>query len=232
MATAKTTGVQVDVQPVKQGQVDVKIVGDGPLVVHRFSTKAQAQMLAKQCKVAWPKEAKDPVVQYQAATHFINEDGAEVDCPADLQLIVNGKVKEFLGAFEQHMRDLAAVESPRFGFPAVGVKAAAIRGAKALGLVMADMKGAFYIPREYIEIKGNRRMRSDMVRISHSTSDVRFRPEFTDWSAEFPVIYNTAVMTPDLLYNMIHTGGFACGIGEWRPEKGGSWGMFHVESID
>ena len=29
-----------------------------------------------------------------------------------------------------------------------------------------------------------------------------------------------------MLFNL---GGFACGVGEWRAEKGGSFGMFHVE---
>jgi len=31
------------------------------------------------------------------------------------------------------------------------------------------------------------------------------------------------------IVNMLNAGGDQCGLGEWRIEKGGSWGAFHVE---
>ena len=31
------------------------------------------------------------------------------------------------------------------------------------------------------------------------------------------------------IINLISLGGYNCGIGEWRPEKGGQNGMYHVE---
>jgi hypothetical protein len=31
------------------------------------------------------------------------------------------------------------------------------------------------------------------------------------------------------IVNLFNIGGFACGVGEWRPGKDGSNGMFHVE---
>lgn len=33
------------------------------------------------------------------------------------------------------------------------------------------------------------------------------------------------------ILNIINAGGYACGIGEWRPEKDGQYGMFHVEAV-
>ena len=30
------------------------------------------------------------------------------------------------------------------------------------------------------------------------------------------------------IVNMINLGGFSCGLGEWRTEKGGMHGTFHV----
>ena len=30
------------------------------------------------------------------------------------------------------------------------------------------------------------------------------------------------------IVNIINAGGYACGIGEWRPERDGQYGMFHV----
>ena len=222
--------VVVEVHEVRREVLKITLVGTSPLIVHNFSAKARGQMLAKQCKVTWPKEPKHPVRQFEAATYYITEDGMEIPSPADLSLVYEGKVKEFIALADAHVDALRALKKPRFGFPSVGFKASAIRGAKSLGLVMADMKGAMLIPPEFVEIKGKRRMRSDMVRISHSTSDIRFRPEFWPWEATFDVIFNAAIVTPDIIINMFKAAGFCCGVGEWRPGKGGSKGMFDLKN--
>ena len=36
-------------------------------------------------------------------------------------------------------------------------------------------------------------------------------------------------MSLDDILNCINAGGYAGGVGEWRPEKDGSFGRFHVE---
>ena len=33
------------------------------------------------------------------------------------------------------------------------------------------------------------------------------------------------------IVNMLNAGGFTCGVGEWRVEKDGSFGKYHVETI-
>ena len=30
------------------------------------------------------------------------------------------------------------------------------------------------------------------------------------------------------IINIINAGGYVCGVGEWRPERDGQYGMFHV----
>lgn len=60
------------------------------------------------------------------------------------------------------------------------------------------------------------------------TADIRYRGEFQEWSALLPIQYNAGVITKEQLANMLNMGGFAVGVGEWRPEKGGSYGMYHV----
>jgi hypothetical protein len=82
---------------------------------------------------------------------------------------------------------------------------------------------------EYVEITGIPTMREDMVRIGMGTSDVRYRGEFNPWEATFTVKYNANVFSAEQIINLFNLGGFACGIGEWRAEKGGSYGMYHVK---
>ncbi len=226
----KNATTTVEMREIKLTTVKMRLVGDSPLIIHNFSKKAQGIMLAKQVGVTWPKEAKNPRRDYEAATYYINKDGTEIPCPAKLEWIADGQINLFMEEWGKHMDALGTLKNPIFGLPAVAFKACAIRGAKSVGLVMADMRGAFHIPVEYVKVDGDREMRSDMVRISHSTSDVRFRPVWQDWSATFDVVYNATVVTLDMLFNMFKVGGFSCGLGEWRPEKGGDFGRYHVES--
>lgn len=70
--------------------------------------------------------------------------------------------------------------------------------------------------------------RMDMVRTAGMarTPDVRFRPMFTEWSARVAIQFSDllAVSTVVDLLNRAGT----VGVGEWRPEKDGTFGTFRV----
>jgi len=71
-------------------------------------------------------------------------------------------------------------------------------------------------------------MREDMVRVGMGTADLRYRGEFADWSAKLLVRYNANVLSESQILNILNVAGFAVGVGEWRPERDGMSGMFHV----
>lgn len=73
-------------------------------------------------------------------------------------------------------------------------------------------------------------MREDMVRIGMGSADLRYRAEFTEWETTFALRFNASVTNPGQIANLFKIAGFAIGIGEWRPEKDGSYGMFHIEA--
>lgn len=111
------------------------------------------------------------------------------------------------------------------GFPAAGFKAAMIRGAKMIGMVMKDTQTAFFIRAEceetqLIKIHGESRMRIDMVRVGMGSSDIRYRPEYPDWYAELTIEFNSGVLSIDQIYQLVKAAGYGCGVGEMRPEKG------------
>ena len=99
---------------------------------------------------------------------------------------------------------------------------------------MASLRGAFFIAGEgselLAEVKGcTPTMREDMVRVGMGVADIRFRGEFANWYMDLQVSYNAnGAYTLDQIINLINVGGFSCGIGEWRPEKDGNYGMYHV----
>lgn len=117
-----------------------------------------------------------------------------------------------------------------YGFPTVAFKAAAIDACSHIsGVTKVLARGSFHIDGELVKITGRPSMREDMVRIGMGTADIRYRGEFKKWSTKFVVRYNASVITPEQIFNLFNTAGFAIGVGEWRPQKNGSYGLFHVE---
>ena len=111
------------------------------------------------------------------------------------------------------------------GFPAAGFKAAMIRGAKMIGMVMKDTQTAFFIKADceetqLVKIHGESRMRTDMVRVGMGSSDIRYRPEYPDWYAELTIEFNAGILSLDQIHQLVKAAGYGCGVGEMRPEKG------------
>jgi hypothetical protein len=73
-------------------------------------------------------------------------------------------------------------------------------------------------------------MREDTVRVGMGVADLRYRGEFDPWAAILPVQYNAGVMSAEQVVTLINLGGFASGVGEWRPQRNGIYGRFHVAS--
>lgn len=190
----------------------IKIVGDSPLIMHKWSEKAKKEILDKQMKKAKTKghDAKDPVADFINSMYWLEGEPEEKTEEGFAKAIQNGA---------------------RFGFPSVAFKASAVSAGYRCGVTKdkVSMNAAFHIDGEFVEIHGTPEMREDMVKIAMGTADIRYRGEFKNWYAVFPVKYNASAISLEQLVNLFNLGGFACGVGEWRAEKGGTFGMFHVE---
>ena len=97
----------------------------------------------------------------------------------------------------------------------------------------ASLRGAFFIEcddDQMIEIKSDPPiMREDMVKLLGQTADIRYRGEFRNWSADLTISFNeNGQYTLEQIINIINAGGYVCGVGEWRPERDGQFGMFHI----
>lgn len=120
-----------------------------------------------------------------------------------------------------------------FGFPAVAFKSAAVDACSHIeGVTKVEARGAFHINGDRVKVSGVPTPREDMVRVGMGSADIRYRGEFREWSVELAVRYNANVLSAEQIINLFNTAGFAIGVGEWRPEKNGSFGMFHVATGD
>jgi hypothetical protein len=119
-----------------------------------------------------------------------------------------------------------------YGFPAIGLKAAMVSAARFVDAKMTVLRGALHIDCEMVEVIGEPRPREDMVRVGMGTADIRYRPEFPEWRMPVTIKFNSAVVSAEQIANLLNNAGFGVGIGEWRPERNGSYGRFHVASSE
>lgn len=116
------------------------------------------------------------------------------------------------------------------GFPAIAFKSAAVDACSFIdGMTKVFARGAFHVVGDLVKIEGEPTMRQDMVRIAMGTSDIRFRAQFVKWACELTIRYNSSAISPEQIVNLMNVAGFAVGVGEHRPARDGSWGMYHVE---
>ena len=196
-------------EPVAQVQIDqiaaetirVPILGTTPLIVHRFSEKAKKQMLDAMQGRKSPKESKDPEAEYDAAFYRM-KDGS-------------------------------------FGFPVTAFKLATIGAARFYprnAVTMTALKQFLFIRGEVgvdgiglAAIVGDPHMREDVVRVGRGGSDLRYRPEFPEWTTTLEVTYVTSALTRGSVLSLIDAGGMGVGVGEWRPEKDGDFGTYRID---
>jgi hypothetical protein len=115
------------------------------------------------------------------------------------------------------------------GFPAIAFKAAAVNACSHVeGITKVTARGAFHVTGEIIPIYGKPEMREDMVRLQGTIADLRYRGQFPKWYTVVHIRYNSSVISLEQIANLFNTAGFAIGVGEWRPQKNGNYGMFHV----
>lgn len=129
---------------------------------------------------------------------------------------------------EDFRNSLYPLSDGGYGFKAIAFKAAMVRAGTYVGEKMTFLRGAFHINHEFLAIEGEPKMREDMVRVGMGVADIRYRGEFMPWSCEIPILYNARVISEEQLANLLLTAGFSVGVGEWRPEKDGSYGMWRL----
>lgn len=54
------------------------------------------------------------------------------------------------------------------------------------------------------------------------------RPEFTEWSCKIPITYDTSMISAQQVINLLNRTGFHIGVGSFRCQNGGNFGMFKV----
>lgn len=192
------------------------IVGDTPIITHAWSEKAKREMLQKQVKATKAgKEARDPQADFVSSLYEMSE-----------------------GVF---------------GFPATGVKNCILSAAhKDKGIARSGVMAALWINADMVRVRpalagavcdmpllriwgSEPEMREDMVKIGaglNKTANLAYRAQFTIWAMKVTGRFNPSVVTEEALAFLIAESGFSSGLGEWRNERKGMFGAFHLADAD
>ena len=192
------------------------IVGDTPLITHAWSHKAKAEMLAKQVGGTKPgKEKRDPDADYLAAIYPMGD----------------GK----------------------YGFPVTGIKNCIMSAAhKDKGIARTAVMSALWLDAEMVRVMpalakaicdmplvriygDEPEMREDMVKVGsglNKVASLAYRPQFTTWAIRVRARYNADVLTAEQIGFLIAEAGISYGLGEWRNERKGIFGAFHLASVE
>lgn len=230
-AAKKNQNESTQIITIKQPQIiktNITIVGDTPLIIHAWGEKAKKEMLAAQQKVKKDKKAmsvRDPFAEFMDALYWVTPKPEDRTPSAFEEAIANGA---------------------KFGFPVIAIKQAALSACYRAGLIpnQVGMKCSFFLNAVegvnqdnglelgVIDTDEPPVFREDMVKIGgmSKTADLRYRPAFNNWRMRLVVsLIDTGTFTMDSIINGINMAGLMNGIGEWRMEKNGDFGRFHVE---
>ena len=251
MATAKATKEMVEIKPIEVKRVKARLVGDTPLIVHTWSEKARKEIRDKELKIKEKtRPVRKPVKEGIDSIYWVlgrpSADEVEKYEQEHLELCKKGEVDiaieqiDFSGMFH---------DGYVIGFPPSAPKKAAAASAyrREWTKDKVSVLTAFHIEpfdddkeieealfrKNLIRIKGEKPViREDNVVVGISSADLRYRAQINNWYADIVIAYDAnGKYTLENILNFINAGGFTCGIGEWRTEKSGDWGMFHVEAL-
>lgn len=217
MATKKNVEEKIFVPKPDLKAVTLHIVGDTPLICHAWSQKAKQMMLSKQMKKATAgREARRPAVEFADSLYWLTEKPQLEDLTDEEAQGVLNKV----------------IPVSKFGFPVLAFKSSAVDAGYQQKLLpnKTTARGAFHIAGEFAEIEGTPTFREDMTRIDGGrTAQIAFRAEFKTWATTLFIKVNTRALSIEEVVNLFNFGGFANGVGDWRPARDGNYGTFHVE---
>lgn len=207
----KPQGVHIEITRLQTASFELMLYGETPLIVNAWTQKGKLQMLTKHMQIPTIREAKDP--------------------------------------YDQFLQTIYRFEDGNYGFPVVAVK-------EAMATATTDMEGIFKTqvyrnifvtgrrgfqvaafcdllsPIELAELFSPNppTIREDVVRLAgmQRTPDLRYRAEFFPWALRLNVSYVQSFIRDADILNLAEKAGFTIGLAEWRQEKGGSNGRFHV----
>lgn len=190
----------ISLKPIARRKMTFGIRGTSPLIMHQWSEKAKREMRDKQ------------------------QEGKKT------------KTREKRVPVEEAKAATYTTQDGRIGIPGMAFKSALVTAAhKDIGIEKTLVRKALFLvttdPDKVLPIEHSEpSVREDMVRVGMGSADLRYRPEFTEWTCQIELEVDSELLQRDDILALVDRAGFGVGICEWRPEKGGEYGRFEIDT--
>lgn len=190
---------KIVLKPIAKKTMTFGIRGTSPLIMHKWSEKALREMREKQQEGKKTKARELRKPEEEAKQATYTTDDGEIGIPGM--------------AFKASLVNAAHKD--------IGIEKTLVR--KALFLVTDDSNKVLPITcSEPI-------VREDCVRVGMGSADLRYRPEFRDWSCVIRLEVDSELLQERDVLALVDRAGFGVGLCEWRPEKGGEFGRYEID---
>jgi hypothetical protein len=202
---AKKESNAIEIAEIKMARIRCNILGRTPLIMHRFSKKAREELLFPKAKANAAEKAtnlKHDPINEFRECVYLNRDDS-----------TPSRIHTPTDAFSKALAN-AALDMP--------------------GASKSQMLRLTSVVSTQINLFGVPQMRMDMVRSSDMarTPDVRTRSCFSEWACSIEIEFVSSLIKEGHVVNLLGAAGVIVGIGDWRPQKGGSYGKFSVVGDD
>ncbi len=115
-----------------------------------------------------------------------------------------------------------------FGFPVAGFKKCVVQAAHDMNMKMTQVRKAFHILGDIAKIRGKPQPNESSIRLPGCKPSLHYRGEFPKWTVDLLIQYNPYDISDYRIVDLFNIAGYGTGVGEWRPERNGQFGRFHV----
>lgn len=152
---------------------------------------------------------------------------------SDIQKAQNGAAKEKRSPRkpdEEFKRSMYSDEKGNHFLPAACFKNAAVAACTFIDdLFKTEARGAFFVLGDMVKLDcSDPEMRADRVVLKKTTTTIAYRAMYRDWKCKLLVKYDANFLSAEQVVNLFARAGFSVGVGQWRPEKNGAFGLFSV----
>lgn len=231
----KTPNTTVD--KMKTDAFKLTLQGTSILVVNNLRAKHQIEMIRRRLlglNVSTKGKVRDPIAEYLAA-RYLTEDGEDGIPTHGIKLSICSAL-QFYNDIDMTMARARRIIHVNVGQDITPIK---FKKPKSKQIIVFEnetfdiKEGDDPSPPIYTgEIdKGLPTMREDIVRLQGGARapDLRYRPMYTSWECDITVEHPPKIITRQSVLNLISFAGQSIGLCEWRPEKGGQWGMYRIK---
>ena len=230
----KTQNTTVD--KMKTESFTVTLQGISILTVNNLRAKHQIDMIRRRLlglSTSTKGKVRDPIAEYLAA-RYLTEDGEDGIPTHGIKLSICSAL-QFYQDIDMTMARARRIIHVNVGQDITPIKFKKPKSKQIIVFESADQElkdGEEPKPLYTGEIeKGLPTMREDIVRLQGGARapDLRYRPMYENWECKITVTHPPKIITRQSVLNLISFAGESIGLCEWRPEKGGQWGMYRIK---